>query len=329
MLLPVRDAEATLPEALRSLRDQSLEDHEVIAVEDGSRDRSAEILAAAAREDRRVRVVSTPARGLVPALNLALGLATAPLVARMDADDVAHPGRLALQAERLRSDPALHVLGSRVELLPSPGLPSAGMRAYVEWQNELLEHGAIVGDLYVESPLVHPSVTLRRAVLLGLGGYRDAAGPEDYDLWLRAHAAGLRFGKCPEVLLQWRDRPDRLTRRDPRYAAARFLERKLEALLEGPLRDDAPLVLWGAGRIGKSWARALASRGRPVAAFVEVDPGQIGQRIHGACVLDVAAAAAWPAAWHLAAVGQAGARGRIRAAATQAGIPGPRVIAVA
>jgi len=152
------------------------------------------------------------------------------------------------------------------KLLASPGLPSAGMRAYVEWQNGLLDHAAIVGDLYVESPLVHPSVTLRRAVLLGLGGYRDAAGPEDYDLWLRAHAAGLRFGKCPEVLLQWRDRADRLTRRDPRYAAARFLERKLEALLEGPLRDDSPLVVWGAGRIGKSWARRSrpgAGRWRP------------------------------------------------------------------
>jgi hypothetical protein len=75
----------------------------------------------------------------------------------------------------------------------------------------------MVADLFVESPLVHPSVMARAAALRALGGYRVFDGPEDYDLWLRAHAAGLRFAKLSEVLLDWRDSPRRLTRRDPRY----------------------------------------------------------------------------------------------------------------
>lgn len=329
MLLPVRDAAETLAEALASIRGQTLEDHELIAVDDGSRDGSAEALAAAAREDRRVRVARAPRPGLVPALNHALGLAAAPLVARMDADDVARPERLALQAARLDAEPPLHVLGSRVQLLPSPGLACGGMRAYVEWQNGLLDHEAIVADLFVESPFVHPSVTMRRAALAALGGYRDTGGPEDYDLWLRAHAAGLRFAKLPAVLLLWRDRKGRLTRRDPRYAPARFLERKLEALLDGPLREPCPLVLWGAGKIGKAWARALGDARRAPAALVEVDPRKLGQRIHGAPVVGVEAAGGIPGAWHLAAVGQPGARARIRAACAEAGVPPGRVIAVA
>lgn len=329
VLLPVRDAAATLLSALRSLGAQSLEDHEVIAVDDGSTDGSAELLLAAAREDPRVRVERAASPGLVPALNHALHLASAPLVARMDADDVARPERLALQVERLEDDAALGVLGSRVELLPSPGLACDGMVAYVAWQNELLDHEAIVADLFVESPFVHPSVALRRDALVALGGWRDTGGPEDYDLWLRAHAAGWRFGKRPEVLLLWRDRADRLTRRDPRYAAARFLERKLQALLGGPLAGPQPVVVWGAGKLGKAWARALGAAQRPAQALVEVDPRKLGQRIHGAPVVPVSEAARWPDAWHLSAVGQPGARARIRAEARALGIPARRVIAVA
>jgi hypothetical protein len=203
------------------------------------------------------------------------------------------------------------------------------MRAYVAWQNGLLDQTAISADLFVESPLVHPSVMLRRAALVALGGYRAGAFPEDYDLWLRAHAAGHRFAKCPEILLLWRDRAERLTRRDPRYAPARFRERKLEALLSGPLREPLPVVVWGAGKLGKAFARALRDRGRAPSAFVEVDPAKLGQRIHDALVVGVESAPGLFRAWHLAAVGQPGARERIRAAAEEAGIPPQRVIAVA
>jgi glycosyltransferase involved in cell wall biosynthesis len=329
VLLPVRDAEATLPAALASLRAQTLEDFEVIAVEDGSRDASPALLEAAARHDGRLRVVRSPATGLVAALNHARALARAPLLARFDADDVAHPDRLLLQAERLQRDPDLDVLGSRVELLTEPGLSNQGMRAYVAWQNELLDHTAISADIYVESPLVHPSVTLRSGLLNALGGYHDTSGPEDYDLWLRAHALGARFGKCPETLLGWRDRPGRLTRRDPRYAEDRFLEAKRAALYRGPLATPRSVVVWGAGRIGKSWGRSLVAAGHALLAFVEVDPRKLGQRIHGAPVVEVACAARFASAVHLLAVGQAGARARIRSEARALGLTAEQLIAVA
>ena len=81
------------------------------------------------------------------------------------------------------------------------------MRAYVAWQNRLCDHAAIVRELLVESPLAHPSVMMRRALLERLGGYREFDGPEDYDLWLRAHRAGARFAKLRRRLLEWRDSP--------------------------------------------------------------------------------------------------------------------------
>ena len=264
VLLPVRDAAASLDACLDSLAAQTLADHEVVAVDDGSRDGSGEILQARARSDPRLRVLDTPPRGLVPALNLALGEARAPLVARMDADDRARRDRLLLQAERLEGDAAVDVLGCRVRLAGTGAPPGEGMRAYVRWQNALLDHDAMARDRFVESPLVHPSVAMGTATLRGLGGWRAFDGPEDYDLWLRAFDAGLRFAKLADVLLDWNDSPGRLTRTDPRYAPARFLALKLEWLARGLLAGRRPAVVWGAGPVGKGWSRALrATRSAP------------------------------------------------------------------
>jgi hypothetical protein len=246
----------------------------------------------------------------------------------MDADDVASPERLARQADRLERDPSTDVLGCRVELLGGSG--KAGMREYVEWSNRLLDHDAIVRDLFVESPLVHPSVAMRAGALRRLGGYRDFDGPEDYELWLRSWEAGLRFAKLEETLLAWRDQPRRLTRTDPRYAPERFRAVKLEALLRGPLPPGRPVIVWGAGPIGKAWSRALGRAGHAVAGFVEVDPRKIGQTIHGAPVLPVERARDLGGALHLAAVGQPGARARIREEAARLGIvDGRDLVAVA
>ena len=328
VLLPVRDAAPTLGPCLDSLLGQTLADHEVIAVDDGSTDGTGALLDARAAADPRLRVRHTPPRGLAPALNLALESVRAPILARMDADDVAFPERLARQAERLEGDPSTDVLSCRVELLGGSG--KAGMRAYIEWMNRLVDHEAIVRDLFVESPLVHPSVAMRTDALRRLGGYRDFDGPEDYDLWLRCWEAGLRFAKLRETLLAWRDQPRRLTRTDPRYAPERFRAVKLEALLRGPLSPGRPVILWGAGPIGKGWARALGKAGHAAAAFVEVDPRKIGQTIHGAPVLPVERARDLGGALHLSAVGQPGARARIRAEAARLGIvDGRDLVAVA
>ncbi len=321
VLLPVRDAADTLSECLDSLADQTLGDHEIVTVDDGSRDGSAELLEARAAGDRRLRLIHTAPRGLVSALGLALAEARASVVIRMDADDVAHPERLERQARRLEHDARVDVLGSRVALLSAAGVPpSGGMRTYVDWLNQLLDHASMARDRFVESPLVHPTVAMRRETVLALGGWREFPGPEDYDLWLRAFDAGLRFAKLPEVLLRWRDRPRRLTRTDPRYAPERFLALKMAALRRGPLAGDRPAVVWGAGPIGKAWGRALLAAGNPVAAFVEVDPRKIGARIHGVPVIPVARASTVERAAHLAAVGQRGARARIRAEAARLGL---------
>lgn len=327
VLLPVRDAETSLPGCLDSLRRQSLAELEILAVDDGSRDGSRALLEELARREPRLRLLSSGGAGLVSALNLGLALARAPLVARMDADDLAHPERLAWQVERLAAGPRVDVLATAVETGAQAG---PGMRRYVAWSNALLTHEQILADLLVESPLVHPSVMAPTALLRELGGYRDFDGPEDYDLWLRAARAGARFAKLARPLLVWSDGPGRLTRRSPRYAPARFLELKLAALESGPLRAPRPVVLWGGGPVAKAWCRALLARGHEVAAFVDVHPRRIGGRLQGRPVLALPEAVRLAGALHLAAVGQPGGRQRIRAAAAERGlVEGRDLLAVA
>lgn len=327
VLLPVRDAAATLPEALGSLLAQTLADFEILAVDDGSHDQSRALLESCARQDARLRVLDGRGRGLVAALNLALAEARAPWLARMDADDVAHPERLQRQRARLLSSPGLDIVATRVAVLGSSG---AGMRRYVAWSNGLIEHEQILRDLLVEAPLVHPSVMLRAELLQRLGGYRDFDGPEDYDLWLRAARAGARFAKLPEVLLAWRDGSTRLTRSSGRYAPERFLALKLEALEQGWLDAGRAVVLWGGGPVAKGWCRALARRGHDVRAFVDVAPRRLGGRMQGRPVVSVDEASGFSGALHLAAVGQPGARERIRGEALRLGlVEGRDLVAVA
>lgn len=284
VLLPVHDAAATLGAALRSVEWQTLAEWEAVVVDDGSSDGSLDLARDRAAADRRIRVLERPHRGLVAALQEGLAECRAPLVARMDADDLCRPDRLARQLEFLDRHPGLDVVGSGVRVFPV-ATRTEGMARYESWLNSLWEAGEIERDLFVESPLVHPSVVFRKAAVQAAGGYRESRGPEDYDLWLRLWERGARFGKVREVLLFWRDAPDRVTRTDPRCHRDRFRELKVEALLRTRLASGRPVLLWGAGPNGKGFARDLAERGRPAAAFVDSHPGRRGQRILGIPVL--------------------------------------------
>lgn len=337
ILLPCRDAARHLPAAVASLRGQTLDDFEVLAVDDGSRDATAEVLGEWARQDPRVRVLRGHGRGIVPALATALAAARGELVARMDADDLAHPRRLERQVALLDAEPRVAACGTRIEYFPAR-LVREGGRRYQAWINGLITEEEIARDIFVECPLPHPTLMIRRSVLLGVGGYRDLGWPEDYDLVLRLWEAGHRMRKVPHVLHRWREGEERLSRTDPRYAPTAFLRLKVHFLTRTLLAGGRPAVIWGAGPVGKTLARALLDAGTPVAAFVEVDPRKIGQEIHGAPVVSEeeirgvtgGERAGRAGALVLAAVGQPGAREEIRAACRARGLhEGADFVAVA
>jgi glycosyltransferase involved in cell wall biosynthesis len=310
ILLPCRDSAATLPHAIASLEAQTFTDVEILAVNDGSLDDTAAVLDEWAARDARVRVLHEGRRGLVPALETARAAAGGELIARMDADDVARPERLARQVALLDAEQGLAACGTLVRYIPRDVLRDGALR-YEAWINAVVTADDVERELFVECPIPHPTLMLRRAVLDAVGGYRDPGWPEDYDLVLRLWTAGFRLAKVDAVLLDWREAPHRLSRRDPRYDENAFRRCKVHYL--GRRVGGRRVVVWGAGPVGKAFARALQDAGHTVAAFVDLDPRKIGQEIHGAPVIAPEGVPAYRGCFCVGAVGSPGAREEIRA----------------
>jgi glycosyltransferase involved in cell wall biosynthesis len=321
VLLPVRNGGRWLEAGLASLARQSLPTFEVIAVDDGSDDDSGTLLDDWAARDSRFSVVHQSAEGLVVALNRGLEQCRAPLVARMDADDISHPRRLELQATRFSSRPEVGVVSCLVRHFPSRNV-AGGFRLYEKWLNSLLTHDEIKRERFIESPVAHPSVMVRREVLTKIGGWRDPGWAEDYDLWLRCFEAGVVFDKVDHPLFFWREHGERLTRTDTRYSVPSFLRCKAHYLARGPLASFSKVILWGAGQTGRRLSKFLMEEGVEIAAVVDIDPRKIGAALRGIGVIspDDLSAQLDHETVVLAAVASRGARDLIRARLIELGL---------
>ena len=313
VLLPVRDAAPWLEDCLDSLARQTLAEYEVVAVDDGSRDSSIAILDRRSAADPRIRVIRQEPHGLVAALNRGLDACRAPLVARMDADDISHPRRLELQAAMLAALPGVGVLSCLVRHFPRSAV-AEGFRLYEGWLNSLADHGDMARERFVESPLAHPSAMVRREHLVENGGWRDVGWPEDYDLWLRLFETGVGFAKVDRPLFFWREHGHRLTRTDPRYSVPSFLACKAHYLACGPLAAAERIILWGAGQTGRRLSKLLLEAGIAIEAVVDIDPAKIDRTLRGIGVIspDELAAHLTEDTIVLAAVASRGARELIR-----------------
>jgi glycosyltransferase involved in cell wall biosynthesis len=272
VLVPVRNGEAYLDEALRSIAEQTHEDLEVIVVDDGSRDASAEIARGWAERDSRFRLVHQEPLGFVAASQRACAEAADRFVAAMGADDVARPRRLGVQLAALEQE-GLDACGGGVAYFPAA---TDGLRRYERWLNSLTTVERARRDVFVECPIGHPTLFARADAI----AYRPVDWPEDYDLVLRLWARGGRFRNVEEPVLDWRDHPARLARTNERYLLTAFARCKVHYLRLHALRGP-PAVVWGAGPVGKLHARVLLDAGVEVAAFVEVDRRKIGKQIYG------------------------------------------------
>jgi glycosyltransferase involved in cell wall biosynthesis len=193
VIMPVRDGERFLVEAVESVLAQTLADLELVVVDDGSTDRTPELLRELGARDGRVRLVTQAPRGLTPALNAGCEAASAPFLARMDADDVALPDRLERQVAFLDAHPDVALVGGGIELVDEDG-------------REIdREPGPSAPSLLDGNVLVHGTVVMQATAFRELGGYRLDQS-EDYDLWLRLEE---RFGVAAvaEPVLRYRLHP--------------------------------------------------------------------------------------------------------------------------
>lgn len=193
VLMPVHNGLPHVRAALGSILCQTLHDLECVVVDDGSTDGTPEYLQSV--RDERLRVIATAHRGMTAALNVGLAACTGDLVARQDADDVSHAGRLKKQAGFLEGNPDVALLGGGVRLIDESGR-ALGERRFPT------SHDALVRRLHAfENPFPHTTVMFRRAALEVVGGYREwFSRAQDYDLSLRLveryHVANLDDVLC-------------------------------------------------------------------------------------------------------------------------------------
>jgi glycosyltransferase involved in cell wall biosynthesis len=298
VIMPVRNAQDVVRRAIESIGAQTLTGWELVVVNDGSTDSSLGILRESAGRDRRVRVIDRPAAGIATALNEALASSRGAYVARMDADDIAAPERLAAQAAFLSApgNRDIGLVGCLVEFGGDRAV-STGYALHVDWINSLVTPEQIALNRFIEAPFAHPSVMFRRELAARHGGYRSGEFPEDYELWLRWMDAGVRMAKVPRVLLRWNDPPTRSSRNEPRYSPDAFFRVKAEWIVREVERtvlfesrhagvgtptkvspDDAKagpgrrrILVWGAGRPTRKRAAHLAAHGLRIDGYVDVD----------------------------------------------------------
>jgi glycosyltransferase involved in cell wall biosynthesis len=202
VLMSVHDGARWVGEAVASVLAQTDGDLELIVIDDGSTDATPEVLAAA--RDPRLRVLRQARAGLTRALNRALGLARADLVARLDADDLALPERLARQRAFLAAHPEVGLLGTAAREVDEGG-------ALVREVRPPAGDAALRRALIRANPFVHSSVMARRALLARAGGYDETlAVAQDYDLWMRL-ARLTRLANLDEVLVVRRLGPGRVS----------------------------------------------------------------------------------------------------------------------
>lgn len=271
VLLPYHSAAATIDGAVASIVAQTFSEWELLLIDNACTDESTSIALRWADRDPRIQLLREPRIGIAHALNNGLAQAKSHYIARMDADDVSHPERLAKQLAYLEAHPDIGVLGTRTSFTSTVG-ESRGMQAFVEWQNAILTPHEHFVKRFVDAPLAHPTVMFRRELVEQHGGYDTGQLPEDHELWLRWMDAGVRFAKLPEALLTWNDHARRLSRTHPNYSMDAFFSTKVKWLARWMQRklNGRPVIVAGSSVLCQHRAALLEAAGVPVHAYTDV-----------------------------------------------------------
>ena len=259
----MRNAVAFLDHAVTSILAQSFADFEFMIVDDGSTDGSLD--RARGFTDPRIRIHAQPATGIVSALNAGIALAQGPLIARMDADDVALPDRLQKQVSLLRERPDIAAVGSGYTVIDRDGRQLREIMLPTD-PDEIRQ------TLRVTNCMAHPTMVIRRDAIVRAGGYRDKFPfCEDYDLWLRLSEAS-PLTNIPEALLLYREHDANATwanleqriRSEVALLHCAVLRRSQQDERDGPVRPGEALGMDAAAHRREMRGRALRAAGGAV-----------------------------------------------------------------
>ena len=197
VIIPARDVENFIGRAIESVLNQTFKNFEIVIVDDMSSDRTFTIAKQYAAKDSRIRVYKNKKQLFIAgSLNKGLKLAKAPIIARMDADDVSMPRRLEIQYKYLSSHPKLAIIGANMLVVDING-KSMSERKYPTKSKDLKK------VMFRYSPFSHPVVMYRKAAILEFGGYKLGIFPcEDIDLWFKV-GSKYEFASIDKPLLRY------------------------------------------------------------------------------------------------------------------------------
>ena len=204
IVMAAYNGEVTIRHAIASIQGQSVEDWELIVVDDGSTDETVLIARSLAESDKRIVVIRNEKNlGLAVSLNKGIFHSHGEYIARMDADDVSLPDRLKLQIDYMDSNPDVAVLGGGAIYMDEKG---------IELGNVMMPetHEAIIAWMLRSSPFIHPAVMARRSFFEKTGGYNESLKrAQDYDLWFRGRKIG-RYHNLPIPIIKYTQREKRI-----------------------------------------------------------------------------------------------------------------------
>ncbi len=205
VVMSVYNGEKYLKSAVESILGQSFGDFEFIIVDDGSTDRSLDLLKAFQKQDERIKIISRGNKGLISSLNEGIKLAEGDYIARMDADDISKTTRLEKQLKYMEEN-NLMVCGTWAE-----GIDSLGNK--IKDMDYPPSEKKIKSFSLLHNPFIHPSVMFRKDIFEKVGGYKKFFKHiEDYELWTRI-VFKYKTGNIPEALLEYRLHNDQITQR--------------------------------------------------------------------------------------------------------------------
>lgn len=271
VLLPFYNAHATLHRAIESIVTQTFQDWQLLLVDNNADSISKQISTHWHQRDSRVKIIHEPIQGIANALNTGLKHVRSKYVARMDADDVSHSGRLQKQFDFLEEHNDIGVVACACAF-ESNAANAEGYRKFVRWQNAIITPEQHFINRFIESPVAHPSVMFRNDLVETYGNYSTENLPEDYELWLRWMENGVKFYKLKDELLTWHDDEKRLSRTHENYLSTVFDETKMKYLARWLKQLDASkqIVVCGTGKSGRSRAALLEKNKVNVFAFTDV-----------------------------------------------------------
>lgn len=280
VLLPFRNAEQYFNDALESIAGQTFADIEAVLINDNSEDSSVLLAEDWCSKDSRFMLVNNAGSGLVDALNTGLAECSGTWVARMDSDDISLPHRIEKQHGLAVSMGPQTVVSCQVRSFPRKSI-THGFRMYEQWLNSLTEPREIEKNLFIESPIPHPTAFFHRQKILAEGGYTERELPEDYELWLRLWSRGYTFARVPEVLLRWRDHPDRLSRTSSVYSLTGFYRLKAKYLEHVPCMSGKIVYIAGSGQTARRLGKCLQNNGFHIEAFIDPSENRQGMMLRG------------------------------------------------